>query len=122
MRKIWPIALITFKEGIRNRALQGILLIAVLLCFAYLAVLPMFAFETGKVMLDLGAASVNLSGLVIVLFLSISMLTRDIHQRSVCIILSRPISRPSYVMGKFLGCFKIVTSQFLGLQRVCKSI
>jgi ABC-type transport system involved in multi-copper enzyme maturation permease subunit len=103
MDKIWPIIAITFKEGIRNRAIQGILLIAVLLCFAYLSVIPMFAFETGKVMVDLGGASANLAGLVIVIFLAISMLARDIHQRSICMILSRPVHRHTYVLGKYSG-------------------
>ena len=103
MDKIWPIASITFKEGIRNRALQGILSVAGLLCLAYLSVMPMFAFERGKVIVDLSAASISLAGLAIVLFLAISMLTRDIHQRSVCMILSRPIPRSSYVVGKFCG-------------------
>ena len=108
MNKIWAIAAITFKEGIRNRALQGILCIAILLCLGYLAVIPMFAFETGKVMVDLGSASVSLAGLVIVVFLSISMLTKDVHQRSVCLILSRPVSRVEYVMGKFSGLAMMV--------------
>jgi ABC-type transport system involved in multi-copper enzyme maturation permease subunit len=103
MDKIWSIAAITFKEGIRNRAIQGILLIAALLCFGFLLVIPMFAFETGKVMVDLGASAVSLAGLVIVLFLGISMLTRDVHQRSICLILSRPVSRSDYVLGKFGG-------------------
>ncbi len=103
MDRIWPIAAITFKEGIRNRALQGILGIAGLLCFAYLAIMPMFSFEQSKVMVDLSAASISVAGLAIVLFLAISMLTRDVHQRSICLILSRPVSRPAYVMGKFSG-------------------
>ena len=103
MNKIWPIAVITFKEGIRNRALQGILGIGCLLCLVYLAIMPMFSFERSKVMVDLGASSTSIAGLVIVLFLAISMLTRDIHQRSVCMILSRPVARSVYVMGKFCG-------------------
>ena len=108
MDRVWAIAAITFKEGIRNRALQGILCIAVLLCLGYLAVIPMFAFETGKVMVDLGAASVSVAGLVIVVFLAISMITRDIHQRSVCLILSRPVSRASYILVKFAGLATMV--------------
>jgi ABC-type transport system involved in multi-copper enzyme maturation permease subunit len=103
LNKILPIVAITLKEGIRNRALQGILGIGSLLCLVYLAVMPMFSFERSKVMVDLVAASLSVAGLVIVLFLSISMLTKDIHQRSVCLILSRPISRTAYVIGKFCG-------------------
>lgn len=103
MGKIWPIAAITLREGIRNRALQGILAVAVFLGLVYLTIIPMFAFDTGKVAVDLGFASITLAGLAIVIFLGIGMLTRDIHQRSVCVILSRPVARPAYVIGKFFG-------------------
>ena len=97
------VAGITIKEGLRNRAMQGILAIALLLCVVYVTIIPMFAFDTGKVVIDLGSAFVTLAGLAIVIFLGIALLTKDIHQRTVCMILSRPISRTDYVVGKFCG-------------------
>jgi ABC-type transport system involved in multi-copper enzyme maturation permease subunit len=97
------VAAITVKEGLRNRAMQGILAIALLLCVVYITVIPMFAFDTGKVVVDLGSAFVTIAGLAIVIFLGIALLTRDIHQRTVCMILSRPISRSDYVLGKYCG-------------------
>ena len=97
------VAAITIKEGLRNRAMQGILAIALLLCLVYITVIPMFAFDTGKVAVDLGSAFVTLAGLAIVVFLGIALLTKDIHQRTVCMILSRPISRSEYVLGKYCG-------------------
>ncbi|MDA8142192.1 MAG: ABC transporter permease subunit [Desulfobacteraceae bacterium] len=97
------VAAITIKEGLRNRAMQGILAIAVLLCLAYITIIPMFAFDTGKVAVDLGSAFVTVAGLAIVIFLGIALLTKDIHQRTVCMILSRPISRTDYVIGKYCG-------------------
>ncbi len=97
------VAGITIKEGLRNRAMQGILAIALLLCLVYIAIIPMFAFDTGKIVVDLGFAFMTLAGLAIVIFLGIALLTRDIHQRTVCMILSRPISRTDYVLGKFCG-------------------
>jgi len=91
------------REGLRNRAMQGILAIALLLCLVYVMIIPMFAFDTGKVVVDLGSAFVTVAGLAIVIFLGIALLTKDIHQRTVCMILSRPISRADYVVGKFCG-------------------
>lgn len=108
MDHVRVIAVLTFREGIRNRALLGIVAMAIGLCFVYLTIIPMFAFDTGKVAVDLGFASITLSGLALVIFLGISLLTRDIHQRSVCMILSRPISRPIYVVGKFCGLAAII--------------
>ena len=103
MDKTILVALITLKEGIRNRALQGILLIALFSSAAFLVVVPLFAFETGKVVVDLGFAAMSLAGLGIVFFLAIALLTEDIHRRTICLILSRPISRAQYVLGKFFG-------------------
>lgn len=100
---IWPIVVITLREGIRNRALQGILFVAALLCAVYLMIIPLFAFDTGKVAVDLSFASITLAGLAIVIFLGIALIARDIHQRSVCMILSRPVARPTYILGKFCG-------------------
>ena len=94
---------ITIKEGLRNRAMQGILAIALLLCLVYITIIPMFAFDTGKVVIDLGFAFITLAGLAIVIFLGIALLTADIHQRTVCMILSRPVSRTEYVIGKYCG-------------------
>ncbi len=103
MNKTGLVALITLKEGIRNRALQGILLIALFVSAAFLVVVPLFAFETGKVAVDLGFAAISLAGLGILFFLAIALLTEDIHRRTICMILSRPISRAQYVLGKFFG-------------------
>jgi len=103
LHNIDSIAAITFREGIRNRALQGILFVAVLLCAVYLTIIPLFAFDTGKVAVDLGFASITLAGLAIVIFLGIALIAKDIHQRSVCMILARPISRSAYILGKFCG-------------------
>ena len=37
------VAAITVKEGLRNRAMQGILAIALMLCMVYITIIPMFA-------------------------------------------------------------------------------
>lgn len=97
------VAAITIKEGLRNRAMQGILAIALILCLVYITIIPMFALDIGKVVVDLGFAFVTLAGLAIVIFLGIALLTGDIQQRTVCMILSRPVSRVDYVTGKYCG-------------------
>lgn len=103
LNNIWPIATITLRDGVRNRALHGILFVAALLCAVYLTIIPLFAFDTGKVAVDLSFASITLVGLAIVIFLGIALIARDIHQRSVCMILSKPVARPAYILGKFCG-------------------
>lgn len=103
MRVLWPVAVITFKEGIRNRAIYGISIIALLLLSANLVVSGMVMREIGKVAIDMALSAVSFSGLLVVLFVGINLMAKDLDRRTIYMVLSRPISRSQYVAGKFLG-------------------
>jgi ABC-type transport system involved in multi-copper enzyme maturation permease subunit len=103
MKNIFLVSWLTFKESNRNKALHGIMLLAFISCLLYATIIPMFAFDMAKVAIDLGFAIMTLAGLSMILFMGIQLISRDIHQRTVCMILCRPISRNQYVHGKFLG-------------------
>ncbi len=103
MNLIWLIMKITFKEGIRSRILFGISLLAVLLFASNVIITQLFSIEVGKVMIDLAFAAYSLAGLSIIFFLGIGLLSQDIHNKTVYMIISRPITRTQYIVGKFGG-------------------
>jgi ABC-type transport system involved in multi-copper enzyme maturation permease subunit len=103
MNSLWPIALITFKEGIRNRALYGISLLALLLLAANQLISSMIMRDVGKVAVDIALSSVSLSGLLIVFFVGINLLAKDLDRKTIYMVLSKPISRGQYLVGKYLG-------------------
>jgi ABC-type transport system involved in multi-copper enzyme maturation permease subunit len=117
MTVLWPITFITFKEGIRNRAVYGITLLALLLFAANLLVAGMMPRDVGKVAVDLALSAISLSGLLLVLFIGINLLAKDIDRRTIYMVLARPISRSQYIIGKFFGmCLLIiVTIGLLGI-------
>ncbi len=117
MTVLWPLALITFKEGIRNRALYGITLIALLLLVANYLISGMIMQEVGKVAVDMGLSTVSLSGLLLVLFVGVNLIAKDLDRRTIYMVLSRPISRSQYIIGKIFGMFLLilVTVIVLGL-------
>jgi ABC-type transport system involved in multi-copper enzyme maturation permease subunit len=54
---------------------------------------------------------VSLSGLAVIFFMGINLLSRDFEKRTIYMILSRPIARWQYVLGKFFGLtFMVGTS------------
>lgn len=111
MTPLWPIALITYKEGTRNRAFYGISLIALLLLGANLLISDMIMREVGKVAVDMALSTISATGLLIVLFVGIDLMAKDLDKRTIYMVLSRPISRQEYIAGKFIGiCFLIVTT------------
>ena len=108
MKQIWLLSKITFKEGVRNRILLGILLVAVLFSAFNIVFTQMFAHDLSKVSVDLGLSTVSLSGLAVIFFMGINLLSRDFEKRTIYMILSRPIARWQYVLGKFFGLILMV--------------
>jgi Cu-processing system permease protein len=110
MTVLWPLALITFKEGIRNRAMYGITLIALLLLVANFLISGMIVQEVGKVAVDLALSTVSFSGLLLVLFVGINLMAKDLDKKTIYTVLSRPISRSQYIVGKFIGMVLLITT------------
>lgn len=103
MNTLWPIAYITFKEGIRNRAVLGISLFALLLLGLNIFIANMAPRDVGKVAVDMALSTISFSGLLVVLFVGINLMAKDLDRRTIYMVLSRPISRPEYIIGKFAG-------------------
>ena len=59
--------------------------------------------EQSKITLDFLLAGMEISVVLYAVFMSISLLHRELHQGSVFMVLSKPISRWSYLVGKFIG-------------------
>lgn len=113
MIALWPIALITFKEGIRNRSFYGISLLAILLFGASFLISGMIVQDVGKVTVDVALSIASFSGLLLVLFVGINLLAKDLDRKTIYMVLSRPISRPHYIIGKFLGMVLLILATML---------
>ena len=117
MNHIWLLTRITFKEGIRSNVLHGIALLSMLLFICNLFITQLFAIELGKVAIDVGFSVLSLAGLSIIFFLGIGLLSKEIHQKNIRMVICHPIPRWKYVIGKFSGLvlFLIVAIGILGL-------
>ena len=116
MMTLWPIALITFKEGIRNRAIFGISLFVFFLLAANFFIAIIIPIEVGKVAVDFTLSTISFAGLLFVLFVGINLMAKDLDKKTIYMILSRPISRAQYIYGKFFGMILLIVAliAFLG--------
>ena len=103
MKPLWPIAFITFKEGTRNRAFYGISLIALVLMGASFFISSLIIRDVGKAAVDMALSTVSFAGLLLVLFVGIDLMAKDLDKRTIYMVLARPISRRQYIVGKFIG-------------------
>ena len=113
LRRIWALAVITCKEGIRNRSLFGVFAFALFVLGLNVAVAGFFMMELGKVTVDMNLSALTLSGLLLIFFIALHLMAKDIDKKTVQLVFSKPISRSEYIIGKYLGILGFVTASLL---------
>ena len=103
MRAVSWIALNVFKESVRDRVPYNLLLFAVLLISASYLLGQLTAGQDVKIIKDLGLAATALFGLFIAIFIGIGLVSKEVDRRSVYSLLSKPISRSQFILGKYGG-------------------
>lgn len=103
MHSIGVIAMNTFRETLRDKILYNLLLFAGFLIALSVALSHLSMGEHDKIVTDMGLAAINLTGVIIAVFVGIGLVTKEIDRRTIYTIMARPISRAQFVVGKYLG-------------------
>ena len=56
-----------------------------------------------KIIKDLGLASISIFGLLIAVFIGIGLVWKEVEKRSIYALLSKPMRRGEFVLGKYCG-------------------
>lgn len=110
MKGALAVATNTFRENRRDRILYVLVLFAALMILAGVVVGELSPFEQGKILLDLGQSAMFLVGSMIAIFLGVGLVSREIERRTVYSILSKPVSRAQFLLGKVLGLTTTLTA------------
>lgn len=101
--RIACIASNTFREAVRDRVLYNLIAFAVLLSGAAILVGQISIDIEKLVVINLGLTAVSLFGVVIAIFIGIGLVSKEIEKRTLYTVLSRPVQRWEFIVGKFLG-------------------
>lgn len=101
--RIWAVAINTFKETIRNRVLINILIFAVGLILLTLIIGDWSIYQQVKVIKDFGLSAMSIFGLLIAIFIGIRLMVQELEQRTIYVVVSKPIHRWEIISGKILG-------------------
>ena len=107
--RIWAIALNTFREAARIRVLYGIVVLVVGSNGLALVLGQLSFHEGGRVARDVGLAGISLFGSLTAIFLGVFLLYTEVARRTIHAIVSKPISRWEFVVGKYLGMALVLT-------------
>ncbi|HUF47938.1 MAG TPA: ABC transporter permease subunit [Vicinamibacterales bacterium] len=102
-RRIGLVAWHAFKEHVRDRVLYAIAGFAALLVIASILIGQITAGQDVKIIKDLGLAAIELSGILMSVFLGVSLVAREIERRSIYALLAKPLPRWEFIVGKYAG-------------------
>lgn len=103
VRRIWALAVLTCREGVRDRAIYGIVLFALFVLGLNIVIADFFMRQLGKVTVDMNLSALSFAGLLLIFFVGINLMAKDIDKKTIHLVLSRPFSRGEYIWGKFIG-------------------
>jgi ABC-type transport system involved in multi-copper enzyme maturation permease subunit len=101
--RLSAITLNTFREAVRDRVLYNLILFVLLL----VASAPLFGqISIGLerlILVNVGLSSISLFGVVIAILVGIGLVSKEIEKKTLYTILSRPVRRWEFIVGKYFG-------------------
>lgn len=108
IQSIWSLGSITFKEVVRDRVLYNSLLCATFLILSSYLASKLTHIFAARMVLDIGLAAIDLSGSFISILIGSFLIGKEIDRRTAFVVLSKPISRLYFILGKLLGLELVV--------------
>jgi len=116
------IAVATYREGIRKKTLVGFLILSLLVIFgsmfmsAFLDPTQVGDVESDidlKLIKDICVTTISIFGVLITIFISASVVPNEVENKVIYTVLSKPVRRYQYLLGKFLGAQMIIIMNLL---------
>ena len=101
--RVYPIALNTFREAIRDRVLYLLLFFALVMIFTSRIASLLTVGEESKIIIDIGLSAISFFGVLMAVLIGITLVSREIEKKTIHNILSKPIRRYQFLLGKYGG-------------------
>jgi ABC-type transport system involved in multi-copper enzyme maturation permease subunit len=115
--KYWVIAINTFMEARHNKVLFIAIGFAAALIVFSLFMGEVSLYQNEKVVKDVGMACISLLGVFVAIFMGVNSLYKELEQRTIYAIVSKPLHRHQFLVGKFLGMSLVLT--FIVIMMTC---
>lgn len=103
MTRIYAVAINTYREAIRDKVLYVLLFFAAVTILSSKLLGYVSVGDDAKVVVDISLTAISLFGALIAVFVGTNLVYKEVDKRTIYTILSTPIWRFEFVLGKFLG-------------------
>lgn len=92
-----------FREARRNRVTAVVVAFAFALLLASYLVLEVTVITFSRVLVDLGLGAMAVMGVFLAIYLSAGVIPREIERRTLFLVVTRPITRTTFLAGRLAG-------------------
>lgn len=122
MRTIAILAANSWQENVRGRFFQLALAFGVLVLYVSLLLGVLAADQEVRALLDFGLAFIELMALAGALYGASTVILREMETKTIYLILSRPVGRFEFLLGRFSGLMLSVAASVLAMAAIHVSI
>jgi len=97
------IAVNTVRDAVRNRVLYILVFFSLVMIGTSVALATLSYVERARILQDVGFAAIRFFGAAIAIFMGVGLIHREVERRTIYTILSKPVTRASFLAGKYLG-------------------
>ena len=101
--KIPSIALNTFRENLRDKIMIGVLIFTFLIILSNIVTVSLTTGQWTRLTTDVGLGAIAVFGILLSIFLGITLINKEVEKKTIYTIISKPIRRHHFLIGKYLG-------------------
>ena len=109
--RIWAMAVNTAREAIRSKFLYTLLFFSLAMMLLGSVLSTLSYVERERMVQDFAFASIRLFSVAIAVFIGVGLIHKEVERRTVYTILSKPLSRAEFLIGKYTGLLLILWLQ-----------
>jgi len=121
-RAVLSLARHTLVDAFRERAFRGLSLFLLVLLGVARLIGPLALGEGRRITLDVGLTLITLFGLFLILTLGTRSVQKEVEQKTILMLLARPVRRGEFVLGKFFGSVAVVATGLSGMLAILAGV
>jgi len=119
LRRVYAVARNTFREALRNRAFVGLVVFAIAFILLSMALSEMAVVgQEARVVQSFGFFAISLVGALTAIIMGAMLVYKEVERKTIYTIVSKPIHRYEFIIGKHMGLVGILVVQLVILALV----
>jgi ABC-type transport system involved in multi-copper enzyme maturation permease subunit len=106
--KTASIAFNTFRESLRDKIMIGVLVFTFVIILSNIVTVQLTVGQWMRLTVDVGLGAITVFGILLAIFLGITLISREIERKTIYTVVSKPIHRHQFLLGKYLGLISTI--------------